>query len=45
MHKKTVKNPHKKDEIALRSPKDIIKEMKALDKESTDVLNAISGLL
>jgi type I restriction enzyme M protein len=41
----SVKNPNKKDEVALRSPKEIIKEMKALDKESAEILKAIEGLL
>jgi type I restriction enzyme M protein len=41
----SVKNPHKKDETVLRSPKEIIAEMKALDKESAELLKAIEGLL
>jgi type I restriction enzyme M protein len=41
----SVKNPHKKDEGALRSPKEIIKEMKALDKESAEILDSIAGLI
>ena len=41
----SVKNPNKKDEAALRSPKEIIKEMKALDKESEMLLETISGLV
>ncbi|NNM59051.1 MAG: N-6 DNA methylase [Legionellales bacterium] len=40
-----VKNPHKKDETVLRSPEEIIKEMKALDKESAEILKVIEGLL
>jgi type I restriction enzyme M protein len=41
----SVKNPHKKDEAVLRSPKEIIEEMKALDKESAELLKTIEGLL
>lgn len=41
----SVKNPHKKDETVLRSPKEIIEEMKALDKESAALLKTIEGLL
>jgi len=41
----SVKNPHKKDETVLRSPKEILKEMKALDKESADIMKTIEGLL
>ena len=41
----SVKNPNKKDEAALRSPKEIIKEMKALDKESAEILSTITGLI
>lgn len=41
----SVKNPHKKDETILRSPKEIIEEMKALDKESAELLKTIEGLL
>ena len=41
----SVKNPHKKDATVLRSPKEIIEEMKALDKESAELLKAIEELL
>jgi len=41
----SVKNPNKKEEVALRSPKEIIKEMKALDKENAEILKVIEGLL
>lgn len=41
----SVKNPNKKDEVVLRSPKVILKEMKALDAESAEILNAIEGLV
>ena len=41
----SVKNPNKKDEVSLRSPKTILKEMKALDDESAKILNVISELI
>ena len=41
----SVKNPNKKEEIALRSPQVILEEMKALDKESAEILNIISKLI
>jgi len=37
----SAKNPNKKEETALRSPKAILDEMKALDAESTAILNSI----
>ncbi|OHB61760.1 MAG: type I restriction endonuclease subunit M [Planctomycetes bacterium RBG_13_46_10] len=37
----SVKNPHKKDETALREPQAILDEMKALDKESESILSSI----
>lgn len=40
-----VKNPHKKEEASLRSPEEILDEIKALDKESAEVLNAIKKLI
>lgn len=39
----SVKNPKKKDETALRSPAEILDEMKALDKESAEILKSILG--
>jgi type I restriction enzyme M protein len=39
------KNPSKKEESALRDPKVLLKEIKALDKESEDILNSIAKLL
>jgi type I restriction enzyme M protein len=39
------KNPYKKDEVALREPKKILDEMKALDKESAEIMKAIKGLV
>ena len=41
----SVKNPNKKDEVSLRSPKMILEEMKAIDKESNEILNAILDLI
>lgn len=41
----SVKNPNKKEEAALRSPNEILEEMKALDEESSDILNSILGLI
>jgi len=40
-----VKNPNKKEEAALRAPKVILDEMKALDKESEAILNSILELI
>ncbi len=41
----SAKNPNKKEEAALRQPKDILKEMKALDVESAEILNSIFEML
>lgn len=41
----SVKNPNKKEEIALRQPFEILEEMKNLDEESAEILKTISGLL
>ena len=41
----SVKNPHKKDEAVLRSPKAIMDEIAALDAESAKVLRNIKALL
>lgn len=41
----SVKNPNKKEEAALRPPKEILEEIKALDEESAEILNSISELL
>ena len=41
----SVKNPHKKEEAALRSPLEILDEMKALDKEAAEILKTIRGLV
>lgn len=37
----SVKNPNKKEEAALRSPHEILEEMRALDEESANVLKSI----
>jgi type I restriction enzyme M protein len=37
----SVKNPNKKEEVALRQPQEILEEMKALDEESAEILNSI----
>jgi type I restriction enzyme M protein len=41
----SVKNPYKKEEATIRSPQTIVKEIKELDKESTEILNSILALL
>jgi type I restriction enzyme M protein len=44
-HDLSVKNPHKKDETALREPQEILDEMKALDEESAKIMKVIGELL
>jgi type I restriction enzyme M protein len=41
----SVKNPNKKEEAARRHPQEIMEEIKALDKESADILNSILELI
>ncbi|OGR66312.1 MAG: type I restriction endonuclease subunit M [Elusimicrobia bacterium GWB2_63_22] len=41
----SAKNPNKKDEAALRDPKDILAEMKELDEETAEILKTIKGLV
>ncbi|MDP1899205.1 MAG: N-6 DNA methylase [Rubrivivax sp.] len=41
----SVKNPNGGDEVALRSPQDILDEIAALDAESAEVLATIRGLM
>ncbi len=41
----SVKNPNGGDEVALRTPQEILDEIEALDAESADVLTTIRGLL
>lgn len=41
----SAKNPNKKAETALRKPKQILEEMKALDDETKEILNSILKLI
>jgi type I restriction enzyme M protein len=41
----SVKNPKGGDEVALRSPKEILDEIAALDRESAEVLAVVRGLV
>ncbi len=41
----SAKNPNKKEEIALRQPQEILKEMKTLDVETAQILNSISKIV
>ena len=41
----SVKNPNKNDEVVLREPKDILKEMRKLDEESGNILSNIKKLI
>jgi type I restriction enzyme M protein len=41
----SAKNPNKKEEAGLRDPKDIVKAMKDLDKESEEILKSIVKLI
>ena len=41
----SVKNPNKKDETALREPKEILEEMRRLDEESAELLNFVQQRL
>lgn len=41
----SVKNPNKKEAVRLRSSNEILKEMKALDEESAEILNSILELI
>ena len=41
----SVKNPNKKEVVRLRSPHEILEEMKALDEESAEIINAIQELI
>jgi type I restriction enzyme M protein len=41
----SAKNPNKKEETGLRDPKEILSEMRALDKESELILNSILELI
>ncbi len=41
----SAKNPNKKEESTLRQPEEILAEMRALDEESADILNAIMEMI
>ena len=41
----SVKNPNTPDEAPLRSPEEILTEMKALDEESKNILEGIKDLI
>jgi len=41
----SVKNPHRKDETALREPKQILDEMKSLDEENKEIIKAIRKIV
>lgn len=41
----SVKNPNKKEEVTLRDPKIILQEMKALDEETSEILNSIMEII
>lgn len=41
----SVKNPHKKEETALRAPQEILAEMRRLDAESEQIITAIQGMI
>ena len=41
----SVKNPNKKEAVLLRSPNEILEEMKALDEESNKLLKGIAEFL
>jgi len=41
----SVKNPNKKEVVRLRSPHEILEEMRELDEESAEILTMIKGLI
>jgi type I restriction enzyme M protein len=41
----SAKNPNTPEEAPLRKPKEILKEMKALDKKSATILNSILEMI
>ncbi len=41
----SVKNPNKKTDVVLRQPKEILAEIKKLDKESAEILNSIAKMI
>jgi len=44
-HDLSAKNPNKKEEAALREPRQILEEMKVLDQESAEILNSILTMI
>jgi len=44
-HDLSVRNPHKRDEATLRDPQEILSDIRKLDKESAEILNALRGIL
>jgi len=41
----SVRNPNRNDEVKLREPKEVLKEMRKLDEESKEILNTLNQLL
>ncbi len=41
----SVKNPHRREELALRDPKEILASMKKLDEETAEILKTIRGMV
>jgi hypothetical protein len=41
----SVKNPNKKEAVRLRSPNEILEEMRELDREADEVLKSIANLI
>jgi type I restriction enzyme M protein len=41
----SVKNPNKPEQVTLRSPREIIDEMKSLDEETSEILNTIIDMV
>jgi type I restriction enzyme M protein len=41
----SAKNPNKKEAAALRQPREILAEMKALDRETADILNGLMEMI
>ncbi|MCF8305487.1 MAG: type I restriction-modification system subunit M [Ignavibacteriales bacterium] len=41
----SVKNPNKKEEVTLRQPKEILNEMRELDREADELLESIANLI
>ncbi len=41
----SVKNPTKKEEKVIRTPSEILAEIRSLDEETNSILNSIAGLI